>query len=78
VIKHKGVKQTGVKQELGVLTVSVDSLLVKFCPTSTDFLAALVLNTEDYNAIFDLGDLDAYKQNCQPAAAKQKQNTTRC
>jgi len=33
----------GVKQGLGVLTVPVGSLLMKFCPTSTDFLAALAL-----------------------------------
>jgi len=43
VLKQKGVKQTGVKQGLGVFAVPVGSLLTKFCPTSTDFLAALVL-----------------------------------
>jgi hypothetical protein len=46
VLKQKGVKQTGLKQGLGVFTVLVGSLLTKFCPTSTDFLAALALTQE--------------------------------
>jgi hypothetical protein len=38
VLNWEGVlKQKGVNQGLGVLTVLVGSLLMKFCPTSTDF-----------------------------------------
>jgi hypothetical protein len=52
VLKQKGVKQTGVKQGPGVLTATVGSLLMKFCPTQTDFLADPRTTTEDYTALF--------------------------